>query len=110
MNQLQIKYLFLGLIFIAVLLEVVADVFFKYWALSNRKALLAIGFAIYFSGTAFWAYSLKYDFLARAASFFTVLNLILLVLAGVVIFKEELSLVNKIGIGLGIISLLLIEL
>lgn len=43
-------------------------------------------------------------------SVFTTLNLIAIVLAGVFIFKEDLSVLNKIGIILGVLSLLLIEL
>ena len=60
-------------------------------------------------GTVFWAVSLKYEFLSKAISVFAVLNLIVLVLVGVVLFKEDLSFINKIGIGLGVLSVILIE-
>lgn len=104
------KVIFFSLMFLAVALEVAADILFRYWSLNGSKLLFVIGLVIYLTGTAFWAYSLKYELLSRAASVFAIINLILLVLAGAVIFKEDLSLINKIGIGLGIISLLLIEL
>ena len=90
-------------------LEVVGDVFFKKWALGSQHFLLALGLLIYFIGTVFWAVSLKYEYLAKAISIFTVLNLIIVVLVGVLYFQENLSLANKIGIALGIASVILIE-
>ncbi|HEY4495263.1 MAG TPA: EamA family transporter, partial [Candidatus Paceibacterota bacterium] len=68
-----------------------------------------IGLVIYMVGTTFWAYSLKYGHLSKAISIFAILNLVILVLVGVFIFKEDLSLTNKIGIILGIIGIILIE-
>ena len=103
------KLIFFALIAIAVVLEVVGDVFFKKWALGSQHFLLALGLLIYFIGTVFWAVSLKYEYLAKAISIFTVLNLIIVVLVGVLYFQENLSLANKIGIALGIASVILIE-
>ena len=48
--------------------------------------------------------------MSKAITVFFVLNMILVVLAGVLIFGEEISLINKLGILLGIISLILVEL
>ncbi len=104
-----LKWFFFGLIGIAVALEVVADIFFKKWALENRNMLLFIGLVFYFVGTVFWAFSLRLEFLSKAISIFTVLNLIMVVLVGVLVFKEDLSLINKIGIGLGVVSVILME-
>lgn len=103
------KYIFLLLITLAVALEVVADVLFKKWSLGSKSYWLIIGLVIYIIGTTFWAYSLKYGHLSKAISIFAVLNLIILVLVGVLVFKEDLSLINKIGIILGIIGIILIE-
>ena len=71
--------------------------------------MLLGGLAIYFAGAAFWAVSLKYESLSKAISVFTVLNLVAVVLAGTLFFHENLTLVNKIGIVLGIISIACIE-
>ena len=103
------KYIFLILITLAVALEVPADVLFKKWSLGSKSWWLIIGLVIYMIGTTFWAYSLKYGHLSKAISIFTILNLVILVLVGVFIFKEDLSLTNKIGIILGIIGIILIE-
>ena len=103
------RLIFLILLFIAVALEIFSDILFKKWALGSKNSLFIIGLIIYMIGTVFWAVSLKYEFLSKAISVFAVLNLIVLVLVGVVLFKEDLSFINKIGIGLGVLSVILIE-
>jgi len=108
-SEITIKFIFFGLIALAVGLEVVGDIFFKKWAIDNKNILIYAGLLIYFIGTIFWAISLKYQQLSKAVSVFTVLNLIIIVLVGVLYFKEDLSLINKVGIGLGILSVILIE-
>ena len=104
------KLLSLGLILAAVILEAIADISFKQWSLTKNNTLVGVGFFIYMIGTIFWILSLRYEGLAKAISLFTVLNLIAIVAIGIVLFKEHLSLVNKLGIGLGIISVILLEL
>ncbi len=103
------KLIFLVLVGLAVALEIVADVLFKKWSLESKNLLLIVGLAIYFAGTVFWAFSLKYEFLSKAISAFAVLNVIAIALVGVLFFKEDISLLNKIGIGLGALSLILVE-
>ena len=108
--EIPFKLIFFVLIALAVLLEAVADVLFKKWSLGSRNLLLIIGFVIYFIGTVFWAFSLKYEYLSKAISVFTVINLIVIVLIGFLYFNEDLSLTNKIGVMLGVISVILVEL
>ena len=108
-SEIVLKLGFFALIAIAVILEVIGDILFKKWSLENKNILLIIGLIIYFIGTIFWAISLKYESLSKAISVFTILNLIIIVLVGIILFKENLSLINKIGIGLGILSVILIE-
>ena len=104
-----LKLFFLALIIIGVALEVAGDVFFKWWAIENKTMLLVVGLLIYFTGAAFWAVSLKYGPLSKAITIFTVLNLIAVVLIGVFFFKENLTILNKIGVALGVLSVLLME-
>lgn len=103
------KMLFWIFILIGSTLEIVGDIFFKKWAIGNKPLLMWGGLAIYSVGTLFWAYSLKYEMLSKAISIFTILNLITIVLVGVIFFKENISTAVKIGIALGIISIVLIE-
>lgn len=108
-SAIMLKIIFFVCIISATALEVAGDVFFKRWASGSRNSILLIGFIIYAIGTIFWAISLKYEFLSKAISILSILNLIVVVLIGVLYFKEDLSLINKIGIGLGILSVVLIE-
>lgn len=108
-SEQQIRIIFFGLIFFAVTLEVLADILFKKWSIENKNLLLFIGLLLYIAGTIIWAFSLRYGFLSKAISVFAVLNLILVVGVGVIYFKEDLTLLNKIGIGLGILSVILVE-
>lgn len=103
------KILFWILTFIGVSLEIIGDVFFKKWAIENRPLLMWGGFTIYSIGALFWAFSLKYEMLSKAISIFTILNLVIAVLVGIIFFKENISVVAKLGIVLGIISIVLIE-
>jgi multidrug transporter EmrE-like cation transporter len=106
---LSTKIIFIILVTLAVSMEIVGDLFFKFWAEEHKSMLLAVGFLVYFIGTVFWAFSLKYEYLSRAISVFTILNLVVMALVGVLYFKEDLGLINKIGLGLGILSVVLIE-
>lgn len=108
-QELTIKFLFFAMILLATLFEVAGDIFFKKWSMGGKNALIIIGFLIYAIGTIFWAFSLKYEYLSKAISVLTILNLIIIVLVGTLYFNEGLSLINKIGIALGVISVVLIE-
>ena len=103
------KLYFYGFIILATILEVGADILFKNWTLKNRNLLLFSGLALYFIGTVFWAISLKFESISKSISIFTILNLIIIVLIGVFLFKEKLSILNIIGLILGIISLILLD-
>lgn len=103
------KILFWILLSLGVALETIGDVFFKKWTIGGRPLLMWIGFVVYAIGGLFWAYSLKYEMLSKAVSSFTILNLIIASLVGIIFFKENISLVAKLGIILGIISIVLIE-
>src|SRR3989344_4841571 len=106
MSFMTPKVLFYIFIFLGVLLEVGGDFFFKKWSIEHKTSILILGLLIYFSGAYFWAMSLRYEGLAKAVTIFTILNMILAVLLGVLYFNEELSLVNRLGVLLGIVSII----
>ena len=103
------KKIFLSIVLIAVVLEVIADVLLKKWAINNKVVFIISGIALYTAATFVWAYSLKFELLSKAITVFTILNLLLVVVAGVIIFKENLSVTNKIGIILGLFAIILLE-
>jgi multidrug transporter EmrE-like cation transporter len=104
------RILFILFVTVAVGFEIFADVFFKRWTITNQRSLLIGGLIIYFIGTCFWAYSLKYGELSRAVAFFTILNMLAITAIGVFLFQEKLTNLNWLGIGLGILSIILLEL
>ena len=106
---MHIKLLFWIFTLLGVSLEITGDVFFKTWVVGNKPLLMWVGFVIYAIGALFWALSLRYEMLSKAISIFTILNLVIVVLIGVIFFKENISIISKIGIVLGIISIMLIE-
>lgn len=103
------KTIFLLLIAAGALLEVLGDVAFRYWALSNKMTLMVAGLAIYFAGSIFWAYSLWYESLSKAVVVFTLSNLLLAVGIGLIVFNETLTPKQMAGIGLAILAIVLIE-
>jgi len=103
------KILFWLFTLLGVSLEIVGDVFFKKWTVEHRPLLMWGGFIIYSIGALFWAFSLKYEMLSKAISIFTILNLVIVSLIGIIFFKENISVMAKFGIVLGIISIVLIE-
>jgi multidrug transporter EmrE-like cation transporter len=103
------KFVFLGLIAIGTILEVMGDILFKKWALGDKMMVLGVGLVLYFVGTVFWALSLQHGELSRAISIFVIISLIGGLLAGFFLFHETISPIQKVGIGLGVISVLLME-
>ncbi len=96
-------------ILLGVGLEIIGDVFFKKWVVENKSSWLWIGFGIYTIGALFWALSLRYEMLSKAISIFTILNLVIVAFIGIVFFKEDISIIGKTGILLGLVSIAMIE-
>ncbi len=106
------KLVFFGLIFLAVVLEGAGDVIWKISSIQSKNlvnGLFILGFVVYMIGGIFWALSLRHGYLSKAITIFTVLNLIIIVLVGVIFFKEDLSWTNRAGVLFGIIAVVLME-
>jgi multidrug transporter EmrE-like cation transporter len=108
-TQLSIKILFFILVTFAALFEALWDVILKKWTLDGKHIYFLFGVLVYLVAIILWAFSLKHEFLSKAISIVTVINLIIVVLIWVFYFKEDLSTLNKIWILFGVISLILIE-
>lgn len=92
---------FWTLILVGAVLEVLGDVFLK-------KQQLAFGLSIYFLGSCFWALSLKEADLSKSIVIFTVVNLLLVVGIGIVMFHESLTTKQWLGVGFALLSLILV--
>lgn len=103
------KVIFIILSLIAVLLEATADVFMKKWSLGNPAKFAVIGLAIYFISSLFWMWGLKYETLSKAVVLFTILNIVIVVIAGTIFFNETLTLRTKVGIIVALVAIVLLE-
>ncbi|PKM89337.1 hypothetical protein CVU83_00280 [Candidatus Falkowbacteria bacterium HGW-Falkowbacteria-2] len=103
------KKLFFILVIAAAVLEASGDIFLKKWALDNKNLIFFFGLILYIGAVILWAFALKHEVLSKAISIVTIVNLIIVVLVGVFYFQDNLTLINKIGIALGIISIALIQ-
>ena len=61
MNIASPKTLFFIFIAIAIIIEIIADILFKKWTLTNKTSFIVLGMILYATGTLFWAISLKYE-------------------------------------------------
>lgn len=103
------KFSFFILILIAVVFEAGGDVLFKLSHMKDKTIFLIAGVVLYTIGTIIWALSLKYEFLSKAIAIFTIINLIAVICVGVFFFKEDMSIFSKIGIGLGVVAVALMQ-
>lgn len=99
----------LALIIIGAAIEVFADIFFKIWNDKGGNHLIIAGAFLYLIGTGCWVASLKYETFTKSGVIFLLFNITLLSLTGLFFFKDDLSIINKIGILLGIVSIIMVE-
>lgn len=100
---------FYALLLCAVVLESSADVVFRKCGLTGNTPLFLGALAVYVIGGACWGMSLQYREVSRGIIVFAMLNIIVVTVAGVLLFDEQLSFTNKLGILAGLASLVLIE-
>jgi multidrug transporter EmrE-like cation transporter len=100
---------FYALLMFAVILESGADVLFRKCGLATNTPLFLAALAVYVVGGACWGLSLQYREVSRGIIVFAMLNVMVVTVAGVLLFDEQLSFTNKLGILCGLGSLILIE-
>lgn len=102
----QLFYLFMS---ITLLFDILGDYFAKRWSMDNNTFTLALLMVFYAASGVFWGISLKHGELSKGTLIINLLNVMVIIGVGVGLFGEKLTLENKIGIGLGILSLYLIQ-
>jgi multidrug transporter EmrE-like cation transporter len=100
---------FYAFLLFAVVLEGSADVLFRRWGLSGGGSSFMFALAIYVIGGACWGLSLQFREVSRGIIVFAMLNVIVVTVAGVLLFDEKLTFANKLGILAGMGSIVLIE-
>lgn len=102
--------IFIVLILAVALLEIGGDILFKEWVIRNDALFIILGVILYMLATIVWAFSLKFQNLSRAVVIFAVLTLIVGVLVGVFIYKEDMTVLQIVGVICGLASIVLLEL
>ncbi|MFH0804724.1 MAG: SMR family transporter [Patescibacteria group bacterium] len=85
------------------------DIVLKQWVASNRRLFYIVGLAIYLVGTMFLAQSFKYKNIAVASVIFVIFNVVTLTIVSWLYFKEGLTAWQLVGVGMGILSVVVLE-
>ena len=93
-----------------IVFEIIADIFAKEWSLKVGFWYLAVGALIsYLIANSFWLIALKNGSgLARGAIIFSVSSAIIASVLGLVWYQEKMSIIQLVGVFIGIISITLI--
>ena len=87
----------------------VGDIFMKQWTYNNSWATFMIGLLTWCIGLIFLAFSFKYKNIAIGSLIFSVSNVIFLTIFSWLYYKEVLTINQIIGIILGIIAVIFLE-
>ena len=94
---------------VVVVIEAVSDIVAKEWSLRDKTWLFVVALSGYILTNLFWLWALKNDVgLARGAVIFSAGSAILGVVSGFLIYKETFTVLETIGIMLGLLSLIFI--
>lgn len=98
------------LVLIGGLVLTIGDVFMKQWSFNNSPLTFSIGLLTWCVGLVFLALSFKYKNIAVASLIFSLSNVIFLTLLSWVYYKEALTAYQIIGMLIGIVSVIFLEL
>ena len=88
----------------------VGDVVMKKWVNVRGAHWYVFGLAIYFVGLNFLAHSFKYENIAVASVVFVIFNVVTLSLVSWLYFKETPTTMQLVGMAVGIVSIVILEL
>lgn len=92
-----------------ILFELVADIFAKQWSVSGRPHIWLVAIVAYCLANFFWLFALKNGVgLGRGAVMFSLVSEALAIIVGLYFFKEHITLMQGVGILLGVVSLVLL--
>lgn len=101
--------MWLFFLFLLVVFEIIADIFVKEHSIRKTTMTFIVALFFYVIANVCWLISMRYTSkLAIGANIFSVCTGLIAALIGVVLYKEELTHTNYIGILLGFLSLVLL--
>ncbi len=88
---------------------VIGDLVLMKWVNGGSRLLFYVGIAVYMVGMVLLASSYKYKNVAIASLMTVLFNVIILLVACLFLYHEKISLLQIVGIAVGLISLTLLE-
>lgn len=99
----------LFLLFVGGIILTSGDITMKKWVESSNNTWYIIGLVIYLIGMNFLAQTFKYKNIAVASVVFVLFNVITLIFVSWMFYNEKISYIKLLGIGLGLISVAILE-
>ena len=103
------KKMIYGLLLAAVAFEVTGDLMFRKWGIERQWPQFVLSLIIYNLGTIAWGVSLLFMEVSTGIVILGVLNVVLVFAGGVVFFHEHVSVMQAVGMLLGVASLILLS-
>ena len=91
------------------ILVTIGDIFLKYWIDTSKIVLFACGILMYFIGEILLAFSYKYFNIAVASGILVLLNLFILTIASFILFKQNITPLQIVGLILASVSIIMLE-
>lgn len=85
------------------------DLLLKEWVSTHKVLFYILGLFVWFIGLLFLAESFKYTNIAVASLVFTIFNIIILTVVSWIVFKEQLSTIQLLGLFLGLVAIGILE-
>jgi len=98
------------LLLISGIILTIGDVIMKEWTRNNKFSWFSFGMIFYIVASVLISYSFKYKNIAIATMIYVVFNVFLLTVISWFYFKEKMNLMDFIGLGMGLASIMILEL
>jgi multidrug transporter EmrE-like cation transporter len=95
-----------SVLLIAAFATIAGDLFAKYWSLNRRPLFLGLALLGYFIGSFFYIPSLLKEGLVVTSIIWTLVATLGFILIGLIVFKEQLSFWQGVGVALGALALI----
>ena len=89
---------------------VAGDFFAKYWSLHTRSIFFVLAVIGYLGSSFFYIPTLLKEGLVVTSVIWSVLSIVGFLLVGLIVFKETLNPLQSVGVGLGVLSLIILSL
>ncbi len=98
------------ILFLGGVILTLGDLLMKEWVAQHKQLFYLLGLGLWIIGSIFLAESFKWTNIAVASMIEVIFNIVTLALASLLFFHEDLNGLQLLGIGLGLVSVTILEL